>query len=266
MKKLLMAGCTILLLNNVRAQQTSGTVTYVRTMQMQMHIIDDHQGEKTIPQSRTDKFELTFGNNQSLWKHAEEEMENDELGGNGNGVHIRMIGVGQDDVSYCNFDLAKKVDQRDMFEKKFIVTDSIKKLAWKLTGETQTLLGHVCQKAIAERPTKRMTMNMDNGKMERKEVDDTAKLVAWFTTDIPVPAGPEVAGQLPGLILMLDMGDGRTVYKATEISDKVKPDDIKEPVKGKKVTPDEFRAETNKMMDEMQQNHPGGNRTIRIQN
>jgi len=266
MKKLFMAGCTILFLYNVQAQQTSGTVTYVRTMQMQMHTIDDHQSEKIIPQGLTDKFELSFGNNKSLWKHAEEEMENDELGGNGNGVHIRMIGGGQDDVSYFNFDLEKKVDQRNMFEKKFIVTDSIKKLNWKLTGETQTLLGHVCQKAISERLTKRMTMNMDNGKMERKEVDDTAKLVAWFTTDIPVPAGPEVAGQLPGLILLLDMGDGKTVYKATEISGKVKLDDIKEPVKGKRVTPDKFRAETMKMMDDMQKNNAGGNRTIRIQN
>ncbi len=266
MKKLFIAGCTFFFLGHVNAQQTSGMVTYVRTMQMQMHIVDDQQGEKTIPQSRTDKFELSFGKNQSLWRHAEEEMENDELGGGGHGVQIRMIGMGQDDISYCNFNLAKKVDQREMFDKKFIVTDSIKKLNWKLTGETQTLLGHVCQKATAERPVKRMMMNIDNGKMERKEIDDTAKLIAWFTTDIPVPAGPEVAGQLPGLILMLDMGDGRTLYKAIEINNKVKLDDIKEPAKGKKVTTEEFRSETKKIMDEMEKNSPKGNKTIRIGN
>jgi GLPGLI family protein len=266
MKKILMAGCTFLLLSQGHAQQTSGRVTYMRTTQMQIHIVSDQQGEKAMPQSRTDKFELSFGNNQSLWKHAEEQMENDELGGGGNVVQIRMIGMGQDDISYCNFDLAKMTDQREVFDKKFIVTDSIRKLKWKLTGETQTLLGHVCQQAIAERPVKRMTMNMDNGKMERKEVDDTTKLVAWFTTDIPVPAGPEVAGQLPGVILLLDMDNGRTIYKAIEISDKVKLADIKEPVKGKKVTPDEFKVETKKMMDEMQENHPAGNRPIRMQN
>jgi Protein of unknown function (Porph_ging). len=39
-------------------------------------------------------------------------------------------------------------------------------------------------------------MTMDNGKMERKEIDDTTSMVAWFTTEIPVPAGPEVQGQL----------------------------------------------------------------------
>jgi GLPGLI family protein len=69
---------------------------------------------------------------------------------------------------------------------------------------------------------------------------------------------------LPGLILALDMNDGRMVYKAIEISSKFDLALIKEPTKGKKVTPDEFNGERNKMMDEMQRNHQGngGNRII----
>ena len=138
---------------------------------------------------------------------------------------------------------------------------------WKLTGETQTLLGHVCQKAVAQRIGKRTQMTMDNGKMERKEVTDTANIVAWFTTDIPVPAGPEVQGQLPGLILMLDMYYGRVVYKALEIQTKADVATIKEPTKGKKVTSDEFTKEQGKMMEEMQKNMQGGGRNvIRINN
>jgi GLPGLI family protein len=153
-----------------------------------------------------------------------------------------------------------------MFDKKFIVADSIKKLSWKITGQTKTILGHVCQQAIAQRFGKRTSMNMDNGKMERKEMNDTTNMVAWFTTDIPVPAGPEVQGQLPGLILALDMNDGRMVYQALEVSAKVNLASIKEPVKGKKVTPEEFRTETQKMMEEMQKNQGGGNRTFRVAN
>ena len=38
-------------------------------------------------------------------------------------------------------------------------------------------------------PGKRMMMNMDNGKMERKEVQDTAAIIAWFTSSIPVSTG-----------------------------------------------------------------------------
>jgi len=266
MKKLLLVVFGAFGLTSVPAQQTSGKVSYVRIVHLQLRI-GNGDGERAIPQTRTDKFELSFGNGQSLWKHAEEEMQPDDAtDGAGGGIRIRMVGPGQgqDDISYCNFNLFKKVDQRELFGKKYNVTDSIKKLNWKLTGESENILGHVCQKAVAQNPTKRMTMNINNGQMEHKEVEDTVTLVAWFTTDIPVPAGPEVAGQLPGLILALDMGDGRISYKAIEISNKVKLDEIKAPTKGKKVTPEEFREDTNKMLNEMQENHPAGKNSIQV--
>ncbi|MGI8582846.1 MAG: GLPGLI family protein [Chitinophagaceae bacterium] len=247
------------------AQQKEGKVIYQRTMQMQIQINDNDHLQQMMPKSRTDKFELTFGNNQSLWKHVDEDDNNDEMGGGG--MQLRMVGPGQNDIVFHDFTAAKRTEQRDMMDKKFIVTDSIRKLNWKLTGETETMLGHVCQKAIAKRTGKRTQMTMDNGKMERKEINDTTNMVAWFTNDIPVPAGPEVQGQLPGLILGLEMNNGRMVYKALEISPKVDVAGIKEPNKGKKVTPDEFVKEREKMMAEMQKNNQGnGNRVIRIQN
>ena len=247
------------------AQQKEGKVIYQRTAQITARVMGNDQLSQMMPKSRTDKFELTFGNNQSLWKHVDEDDNNDDM--SGNGMQIRMVAPGQNDIVFHDFNIAKKVEQRDMMEKKFIVTDSIRKLNWKLTGETQTLLGHVCQKAVAQRMGKRTQMTMDNGKMERKEVTDTANIVAWFTTDIPVPAGPEVQGQLPGLILMLDMYNGRVVYKALEIQTKADVASIKEPTKGKKVTPDEFTKEQGKMMEEMQKNMQGGGRNvIRINN
>jgi GLPGLI family protein len=261
MRKIFMACGAILLVNMLHAQQKEGKVVYERTMQIRLQLQDDAISQM-LPKTRTDKFELTFGNNQSLWKHAEEEIENNEF--NGNGMQINMIGPGQTDIVFHDFTKDRRVDQREMFDKKFIIEDSIQKLNWKLTGETQTIMGHVCQKATAQRTGRRMQMTMENGKMERKEINDTTRIVAWFTTDIPVPAGPEVQGQLPGLILALDMNDGRMVYKAVEISSKVDLASIKEPSKGKKLTPDEFTSERNKMLDEMQRNNQGngGNRVI----
>lgn len=246
------------------AQQNEGKVIYERTMQIQMRIADNDQAEQMLPKTRTDKFELTFGNNQSLWKHIDEEENVDEV--NNNGMQIRMMAPGMDDITFFDFGKDRKVEQREMFGKKLLVIDNIRKLNWKLSDDTKTILGHTCHKATAQRFGKRMMMNMDNGKMERKEINDTSNLVAWFTSDIPVPAGPEVQGQLPGLILALDMNDGRMLYKALEISPKVDIASIKEPTKGKKVTPEEFLVERNKMMDEMQKTNQGGNRTIRIQN
>jgi GLPGLI family protein len=262
MRKIVLSWPLLLLVTSLSAQQKEGTVVYQRTMQLQLRINDDQAIEQMLPKTRTDKFELTFGNNESLWKHVDEEENNDEFGGGG--MQIRMVGPGQNDVLFCDFNSARRVEQRELFDKKFIVEDTIQKLNWKLTGESQTLLGHPCQKATAQRIIQRMQMTIDNGKMERKEVADTNNIVAWFTSDIPVSAGPEVQGQLPGLILALDINDGRMVYKALGISSKADLASVKEPTKGKKVTPAQFNDERNKMMDEMQKNNQGngGNRII----
>jgi len=265
MKKLFLAGAALLFISQLQAQQKEGRVIYERTMQLQIRINDDNdndQVQRMLPKSRTDKFELSFGNNQSIWKHVDEEQQNEEFGGGG--MQIRMMAPGTDDITWCDFNKAAKTEQRAMFDKKFLVADSIRKLNWKLGEDSKTILGYTCRKATAQRYGKRMSMNINNGVMEKKEISDTSNIVAWFTTDIPVPAGPEVQGQLPGLILALDMNDGRMTYVAKEISPKVDLGSIKEPSKGKKLTPDEFAVERNKMMDEMQKNNTGGNRVIRM--
>ena len=248
------------------AQQKEGKVTYERITKMQIQINDNDQMAQNLPQSHTDKFELLFGNNQSLWHISDEQTPEDDNGGGG-GMQIRMIGGGADDISFYDLGKGTSTEQRDMFEKKFVISDSIRKLNWKLSGESKTILNYNCQKATAQRVSVRMMMNMDNGKMERKEIPDTSRIIAWFTSDIPVAVGPsEFQGQLPGLILEMDISDGRQLYKAIEISPKTDIAAIKEPKNGKKVTREEFRKETQKMMDEMQKNNQGGGRTIRINN
>lgn len=245
------------------SQQKEGKVLYERTIQMQIRLDDNGQGEQELSHTKTDKFELKFGNNLALWQISDEQTPDAEPEGDRGGVQIRMIGAGADDISY--YDLTKGIssEQREMFEKKFVIADSIRKLSWKLTGETKSILNHNCQKATAQRIGVRMMMNMDNGKMERKEVADTSNIIAWFTPDIPVAAGPsEFQGQLPGLILEMDINNGRQKFLATEISPKVDIASIKEPQKGKRVTRDEFRKESQKMMAEMEKNNQGGGRRM----
>jgi GLPGLI family protein len=265
MKKIVIASCTLLSLSLASAQPKEGKVTYERVSQVQIRFSDTNdEPQPQVPQTRTDKFELVFGNNQSIWKEAEQEGEdNDNF--NSGGMQIRMIMVGSDDVLYNNFETRKRVELRVFMDKKFIVDDSIRSIKWKMGEETKMLLNHLCRKATAVNYTKRMTMNIDNGKMERKEVDDTSHITAWFTTDIPVSAGPaEYQGQLPGLILAMDINDGRQVFKAVDIAEKADLAGIKEPQGKKHYTPEEFNKERNKMMDEMEKNNSGGNRVIRM--
>ncbi len=265
MKRIMISSCVFLTACLVQAQQKEGTVTYERTSQVQIRINDMPGGmEQQMPKTRTDKFELVFGNNQSLWKAAEQDNDNDNVAG-GDGMQIRMIVAGNDDVLYNNFDTRKKVEKRELFDKSFIIDDSINSLKWKMSGETKMILNMPCMKATATRISTRTMMNVDNGKMEKKEIQDTSNITAWFTSSIPVSAGPaEYQGQLPGLILEMDINNGRQTFKALAFQEKADMAIIKEPTGKKHCTPDEFKKERDKMLDEMQRNNQGGQRVIRM--
>jgi GLPGLI family protein len=250
----------------VGAQQKQGVVLYDRTSQLQISFQGMPGGmEQQMPKTRTDKFELTFGNNQSLWKTAEQEGDDESSSFGGDGMHVRMIVAGSNDVLFSNFETGKKIEKRELFDKTFIIDDSLSKLKWKMTGETKTILGLPCMKATTTTIRTRTTMNMDNGKMERKEIQDTSNIVAWFTSSIPVSAGPaEYQGQLPGLILEMDIKNGTQTFVSTGISEKADLAVIKEPTGKKRYTPEEFRKEREKMMEEMNRNNQGGQRIIRM--
>lgn len=241
------------------AQQKEGRIIYQRKVVINIQFNGSGGGD-VPPQTRLSQFELNFANGQMVFQQMEDDAQ-DDLAGSSGGVVIRTIGSSAEDVTFFDFAQSRKVEQRDFFDKRFLITDSIRKGNWKLTDETKTILNHQCRKAVSQRIGKRSIMNMQNGKMERKEVDDTTTIEAWFTTDIPVAVGPDVAGQLPGAILELTSDNGRSVYQAIDISPKANIKAIKEPSKGKKVNQQQFTEERNKMLDEMQRNGGG---TIRF--
>ena len=155
--------------------------------------------------------------------------------------------------------LTKFALRRSNLERSYVVSDSIRKLEWKLSDETKTILTYTCRKATSTRISSRQQMSMENGEMKRTTIPDTAVVVAWFTTDIPVAVGPEYQGQLPGAILELDIANGQTIYKALEVLTKVSANKIKAPKEGKKMTAAEFAKEREKLMEEMRKNMPNGN-------
>lgn len=266
MKRIVSTGIALLAIIVADAQQKEGKVTYERTVQMQVSFAGmNEEMQRMIPRSRTDRFELTFANNQTLYKAVEQEEEDETMGGDQGGVQIRMVAQGANDVIYNNLETGKRVEQREVMDKKFIINDSIRPLKWKMTGETKMILNHNCMKAVATQISPRTMTTMDNGKLERKEIIDTAAIVAWFASDIPVSAGPsEFQGQLPGLILEMDVANGRQVYKAIELKDKADITIIKEPTGKKHYTPEEFRKERDAMIQQMQHNNGGSNRVIRM--
>ena len=244
-----------------------GKVIYERTLQMQINFQGmDEEMARRMPRSRTDNFELLFSAGQSLWQplpSMNEEANTFSGGGPGGQQQVFMFrgGPGAGGVTYHNFETGKRIEQQEMDSKNYLITDSIRKLSWKLSGETKTILGYQARKATAKQYGMRPAVSMENGTMKREMRPDTSTVVAWFATDIPVPAGPMFQGNLPGLILELDMNNGRVVYKAIEVSQK--PGTIKEPKGGKPITAEEFRKANEKMMEEMMKNMPAGGR-VRI--
>jgi len=213
--------------------------------------------DQEMPKTRKDNFELLFGSGRSLWRTIEKDEDNDVSGGDG--IQVRMIVAGSNDVLFTNFETGKRTEKREFMDKTFIVDDSISKLKWKMTGDTKTILGRTCMKATTQKITTQMRMNIENGVMEKKEIQDTAIVTAWFTTEVPVSAGPaEYQGQLPGLILEMDINNGKQKYTAISIGEKADLAEIKEPTGKKHYTPAEFKTERDKLIAEMQKNNPGG--------
>lgn len=259
MKKSLLIAYTLFSLA-ANAQLKEGRIVYQRTVQMgQMRIFGNTQEPAPqMPKSRTDEFELLFSGNQSLWQFLPSNNNDDQSFSNGNGV-FRMVNAGANEVIYHNFENGTTLSQRDVMDASFVVSDSIRKLNWKLTNDTKTILNYSVRKAISQRISTRRQMTMDNGEMKSNEVPDTANIIAWFTTDIPVPVGPSTyQGQLPGAILEMDVNNGQNIIVAVEVSPKVNVKKIKEPKDGKRVTVAEYNKERDRLMQEMQKNLPPG--------
>lgn len=265
MKKILLLACLFCSLAGY-SQLKQGTVVFERTTMFNRPAGMDPELAKRIPASRTDQFELLFANNQTLWQVLPSAQGEETTVSSGNGMAIFRM-AGNSDVIFFDLNEKKRVDHREMFDRTFVVDDTILKINWKLTDETKTILNYPVKKATAQRIGTRTMASMENGEFKRTEVADTTTIIAWFSTAIPVPAGPQdFQGQLPGMILELSLNNGRIVYTAKEVSEKVNTASIREPKKGKRLTSAEFAKEREALMQEMRRNMPEGRgNTIRIQ-
>lgn len=222
MKKLFLALAAITAMQMAGAQTKEGKIIYEQKIDMHRRIPEENvQLRAMVPQFRTTKFELQFGNNQSLFKGIEEEPDITQDNGDGGRVVMRF-GGGAENEYYKDFTTKKAVEKRDLMEEVYLVEDSIRSIAWKLEeGETKTIVGYACKKA--------------SGKTARG-----SDVIAWYSEDIPVASGPEQFNGLPGMILNIDANKGEIVFSAISVDKKIDVAKIKAPAKGKKVTGEEF--------------------------
>jgi GLPGLI family protein len=218
----------LLLPIGLSAQTRQGVIVFERKVDVH-RTIQDEQMKAMVPQFQTGAYEVLFRDSIAVYKAMPKDEAPDPFDNNTGGNHfVLRFGGGGDGVLYRNYNSGRVLEEANLAETKYIITDTLRQQPWKLSEETVTLLGHPCKKA---------TTTTTRG----------GKVVAWYTGDIPIPVGPEQFNGLPGAILKLDVDDGTIVFTAKEIHDKVDSRDLKAPANGRLIT----RADYQKKMDEV---------------
>jgi GLPGLI family protein len=249
------------------AQMKEGKISFERKVNMHRFITDPEMRAR-IPEFRTDKFELLFNEQASLFRTVVDEDAPDPFANNGGdrggrGFNFRM----PETSTYTDIATQMQYESRGMFEKNFLIVDSLKQNKWKISDETKTIANHVCKKATTMVPqAPQMRMRFGNGP---RPAEDTAapkpkdvELVVWYTEDIPVSIGPDNYAGLPGAILEVNTDNGANVISATEVSVKYPKKELVQPTKGDKMNRAQFQDAMKKIMEDMQRG--GGMGGIRI--
>lgn len=165
---------------------------------------------KTNPQFGNYQYTLAFDRNISLFQPDAEHtakkpsgfFSNDPTFDAGNIIHTNLISK-------------QSTTQKTVYDETFLVKDSIRQVAWKITDEFREIAGYQCRRANAL-------------------VMDSVYIVAFYTDEIPVSGGPESLTGLPGMILGLALPHDNITYFATKVEDRAVSDrELTAPQKGK---------------------------------
>lgn len=223
----------------------SGTVFYEETVKLEIKL----EGEAAnfahaLPKERKSNKVLYFNKQSALYQNNKEDDVDETIGDQQEGVVVKIMEP--DNKMFTDLENKKQIEQREFMTRVFLIEHGIASKKWKLSGNHKTILNYHCQEAEME--------------------IDGKKIKAWFCPSIPISIGPGKYGDLPGLILAVNIDDGQNVITAKSID--LKPIDkklLKKPKKGKKVTDEEFKKIVEEKMKEMgNEGGQGGGRTIMI--
>jgi len=168
--------------------------------------------KKNKPQFRVLKSTLSFSGNKTLFTPIEADPASNVF------IISVMPLLTQNNIIYNDLNNGQTIAQRKVLGDAFLVSDSTRKIKWKITDETRDIAGYHCRRA--------------NGIML-----DSIYVVAFYTTQIPVPGGPESFNGLPGMILGVALPHENISWFATKVTDTTLPDNtVIPPKKGKKTS------------------------------
>lgn len=165
------------------------------------------QMKKTTPEFVTNYFNYEFDNDRSIYVPTRESNGNPSL----------LFGMpATDNEVYSDYKTRKYIAQKNVFEKTFLVEDSLRNATWKITNDFREIAGFNCRRATTV-------------------IMDSIFIVAFYTDEIMISGGPESFNGLPGMILGLVINRLHTTWYATKVEvTGVNDKDITPPKAGKK--------------------------------
>lgn len=225
--------------NVISAQSNEGVINYEVKINNHRRIPKERENMKAmIPEFRTEKQQLFFNGNESLYKKVEEDAEEDMSSTNsGGGMQIRMM-TPKIEIFLDNSTQMRLVLQEFM-GKDYAIVDTLKVAPWKFGTETKTIAGYECKQAYYTDETR---------------PDQKMDITAWYTDKIRPFLGPERFQSLPGTVLAVDINNGERVIVAKSIDMRpLKKNELKKPSGGTKMSQTEFRAMVDEQMKKMGQ-------------
>ena len=246
--------CIFLFSVVIFSQDFQGVATYKSHRKVDLKIGGDDMDsvmKKQIQEQLKKQFQreytLKFTKSESVY------TQNEELAAPAPASGGFQITVNQgSDVMYKNIKENRYVNQTEIHGKRFLIQDSLKKRAWKVTSDTKNIGDYTCYKAEFTEEVENRTFK--DGTLETVKENQTTTV--WFTPQIPVSNGPEDYFGLPGLIL--EINDGKLTLVCTKIV--INPEktvEIVEPDKGKQVSQEKFDEIMDKKTKEMMEQFKG---------
>lgn len=222
MKRLTLLLCHLLVLlpAALRAQYTSeGKIEYTRKVNLYAQWEDNKgntsnwfdQVKNNVPKFYTSNYELYFNTAHSIYRQAPTSDAP-------NNVIQMSLGPVSKNIVLTDFHSKKVEAYKEVYEDKFLVKDTMRQIQWKITDEIRTIANYKCRKAVGI-------------------ICDSVYVVAFYTDDIMVSGGPEMACGLPGMIMEFAVPRLHTTWTATNVDIALPKDaDFTLPDNGKQIT------------------------------
>ena len=235
--------CLLFLFPTTAASQ-QGAILYERAVKYEFEVPEQLPQEYRdfVQAANVTSMLLFFSESASLMMPAPVEEEKMLTGAEqraeGLTMRLRMGSSSRSDhevllQAYVNYEDGTVTETYEFLNRTFRIPGIQPSYAWKLSGEQSEFLGYTVQKATAEQ--------------------DSTTIEAWFTPEIPASAGPGLFGGLPGMILVISVNDGHTVYSATEVNLTMVEDGVIKPSDdGQEVSRDEYEQIVAEKLEELE--------------